>query len=300
MADLNKSIAAAAAAAILSACYGSAAAEDGPWLERQIERARSGDTINIPAGNYDLSDVTFSKDLTLVGPPDRSAVLRAANVTDKGVLVPTNGANLRVENLSFRDVTAWDRNGAGIRFEGENLTVVNCLFHSNEDGILATGDDDGVIKIINSEFVNNGFGDGQSHGIYIDGASLVQVEGSKFVGSRIGHHIKSASQRTIVVDSYFDDAHGRTSYAIDIPGAGDATIRGNTVIQSADSDNWAVFNYDTGKGGTPVSLVIEGNKIINKYDGGVLLRNDTRIEPVIRDNEVENLGRKPLRMKPVG
>ncbi|MBI1394196.1 MAG: hypothetical protein GC152_15810 [Alphaproteobacteria bacterium] len=294
---MHKTIWVAAAASLLCACGEQAAAEDGAWLRREIERARDGATINVPSGDYDMSDVTFSKDLTLVGPPDRSAVLRAANVTDKGVLVPTGGANLTIENLTFKDVTAWDRNGAGVRFEGRNLTVVNCLFDGNEDGILATGDDSGVIRIRNSDFIDSGFGDGQSHGVYVDGAALVEVTDSRFIGTRIGHHLKSVAQKTVVTGSFFDDARGRTSYAIDMPAGGEAIIRGNTLVQSVDSDNWAIFNYDLGKGGAPVSLTIEGNKVTNHYHGGVLFRNDTRIKPVVRDNEIDNKGRAPLKIQ---
>ena len=297
MRDFTKALAVALAAAVLAACGEEAAAEDGEWLRRQIERARSGATIEIPSGEYDFNDLTFSKDLKLIGPPDRSAVLRAATVTDKGVLVPTAGASLHVENLTFVNTTAWDRNGAGIRFEGRNLTVVNCLFDNNEDGILATGDDDGIIRILNSEFIDSGFGDGQTHAVYVDGAALVEVRDSRFVGTRIGHHIKSVSEKTIVTGSFFDDARGRTSYAVDMPAGGEALISGNTVIQSVDSDNWAIFNYDLGKGGAPVSLTIEDNKIVNYYPGGVLLRNDTRITPVVRNNTIEDRGAKPLTMK---
>ncbi|MEM9897825.1 MAG: right-handed parallel beta-helix repeat-containing protein, partial [Pseudomonadota bacterium] len=282
--------------AMASGCQDRAHAEDGDWLRQQIDRAKNGATIEVPAGRYDISDVYISKDITIIGPEDRSAVLQSASVTDKGILVPTEGTSLRVENLTLLGAHSWDRNGAGVRFEGRTLEIVNCLFDGNEDGILFTGDDNGSLKVIGSEFRNSGFGDGYSHGIYVDGAALVQVEDTKFVGTRIGHHIKSASQKTVVVNSYFDDAFGRSSYTIDMPAGGEVIIRGNTVIQGEDAENATIFNYDLGKGGRPVSLLIEDNEIINEYSGGRLLRNDTRAPVTLQRNDIENRGKRPLKV----
>ena len=41
-------------------------------------------------------------------------------------------------------------------------------------------------------------------------------------------------------------------------------------------------------------LIVAGNKIVNRLDGGFLLRNDTKLAPQMAKNEIENQGAKPL------
>ena len=272
-------------------------AANGAWLRKQMQKAKSGSVIEVPAGHYDLSDVEIGKSLTLRGPGDDGAVVfYSATVLSKGILVPLSGVSLTVENVTFKDARAWDKNGAGIRHEGRDLTIVNCAFEGNEDGILATSDPKGVITISGSEFIENGYGDGQSHAIYVNEAAALRVTDSRFIGTRIGHHVKSLAEETTVEGSYFDDAYGRSSYAVDVSRGGALRVSGNTMIQSADSDNYHFVNFDTRRGGKAVSIEITGNEIVNKYDGGVFLRNDSKVTPVIEGNTVTNEGAKPLKM----
>ena len=53
-----------------------------------------------------------------------------------------------------------DRNGAGIRQEGTDLTVTRSWFHDNENGILTGADPESDIVIERSRFFRNGYGDG--------------------------------------------------------------------------------------------------------------------------------------------
>jgi hypothetical protein len=269
-------------------------ARTGDWLKKAISTAKSGAVIDIPAGDYDLTDLQISKSLKLVGDPAGGVTFRSAETTEKGILVPLAGVDLYVENISFIGAKSWDRNGAGIRHEGRNLTVSNCRFIANEEGILATGAAAGVIKLLNSEFVDNGFGDGQSHGVYVSSGDRLEVSASRFIGTRIGHHIKSLANTTIVENTVMDDGHGRSSYAIDASKGGDVTIRNNKFIQSADAENYAIINYDLTRGGDAKRLIATGNEIVNYYDGGVFLRNATRLAPSLSENRIENKGKRPI------
>jgi hypothetical protein len=287
-----------ALAFILSAHAVPAAAADGAWLRRQIENAKAGGAVQIPAGVHDLTDMKISRSLTLVGATDGKTVLRSASVTEKGILVPLSGVDLRVENLTFEGARSWDRNGAGIRHEGRNLTIVNCRFVSNEDGVLATGDADGTITIRNSAFIDNGFGDGLSHGIYMSNGFKLDIDKSRFEGTRIGHHVKSLAEETIVRNSVLDDGYGRGSYALDASKGGAVTFEGNTVTQSADAENNSIINYDISRAGAAVKLAITGNTFINRLDGGNLLRNETKLAPVFSDNKIVNEGKRPMKAPP--
>ncbi|MGD9800816.1 MAG: right-handed parallel beta-helix repeat-containing protein [Parvularculaceae bacterium] len=280
--------------AFVSACGAQASAGDSEQLKRRIASAKNGAIIEIPAGDYDLTDLKISRSVTLRGDANGGTVFRSAETTEKGILVPLTGVDLQVENIAFSGAKSWDRNGAGIRHEGRNLTVSNCRFIGNEDGILATGDARGVIRILNSEFVDSGFGDGQSHGIYVSSGGRLEVTQSRFVGTRIGHHIKSLADQTVVEDTMMDDAYGRSSYAIDVSKGGDVMIRNNKFIQSADADNYTIINYDLTRGGAATRLVVTGNEITNRFDGGVLLRNETKLAPVMNANTIVNEGKRPL------
>ncbi|NWG92671.1 MAG: right-handed parallel beta-helix repeat-containing protein [Parvularculaceae bacterium] len=283
-----------------AACGASASAHDSERLKGAIAAARSGSVIEVPPGDYDLKDLKISKSLTLRGAPDGGTVFRSAETTEKGILVPQAGTDLTVENVTFAGAKSWDRNGAGIRHEGRNLTVVNCKFLGNEDGILATGDPEGAIVVRNSKFVDSGFGDGQSHAIYVASGGRLTVEGGHFIGTRIGHHIKSLADATVVRGAVLDDAYGRSSYAVDVSRGGDVTIENNKIIQSANADNHAIVNYDLTRGGEAVKIVITGNEITNRFDGGVLLRNDTKLAPVISGNRIQDEGKRPLALTSPG
>lgn len=273
-------------------------AEDGKWLEREIDRARDGATIEIPAGYYEITDLEIRKDLTIIGPEDRSAVFLSAEPVAKGLLVPLRNVSLRVENITFRDANSWSKNGAGIRHEGRDLTVINCLFDNNEDGILSTSQPNSRIYIENSEFLNSGFGDGRSHALYVDEGDTLTVRNSTFRGTRIGHHIKSLARITIVEDSIMEDRHGRSSYAVDASRGGDLTVTGSTMIQAADNDNNTFINYDlTREGARPGTIKITGNTVINYDDnGGTFVRIAARVKPEMENNEIINKGKRKIKL----
>lgn len=262
------------------------AVDSAAALEQAVLKARKGETIVIASGRYDLTDLKLPRDVTLKG--DGAVTFHTTRPTEKGILNPLWDASLRVENIRFEGARAPDLNGAGIRHDGLNLTVVNCVFENNEDGILATGQASGVITISGSVFVNNGYGDGYSHAIYAADGHTLDISASRFTGTRIGHHVKSLAAVTRVVNSSFDDADGKTSYSIDASRGGHVRIEGNSFVQAADGDNSTLINYDQTRGGNADALIISGNRIVNRNRNGRLLRNETGVTPVMEGNEIRN------------
>ncbi|MBI1366763.1 MAG: hypothetical protein GC153_12515 [Alphaproteobacteria bacterium] len=265
---------------------------DSQSLIRSIEAAKKGATVVVSPGEYDIADVKIPRDLNLVGQGE--VIFYSSRKLEKGLLVPAWGVSLRVENITFRNAVSYDDNGAGIRNDGLNLTVVNCRFINDQNGILATGQDEGAIDIQHSEFIGNGAGDGYSHGIYVSSGRSLTIKDSRFVGTKYGHHVKSLAEITTITGSSFDDADGHTSYAVDASRGGAVTIRDNTFLKAANADNNAFFNYDLTRGGKAVSLTISNNRIVNRRRGAILLRNPTALKPVVENNEIRNEGRGQL------
>ncbi len=255
-------------------------------LRQAIANAPAGAEIYIAEGRYDLTDVKLPREVVLIGRGE--VTFFSSKPVEKGILNPLPGAALRVENIRFEGAVSPDLNGAGIRHDGKDLIVYNCVFDGNENGILSTGSERGKILIAGSSFLNNGHGDGYSHGIYVVQAALLEISESRFTGTKIGHHVKSLAAITRITGSHFDDADGGASYTLDVSGGGDVTMADNVIIQTASSDNPAIINYDLSRGGDAVALRITGNHIINRHRHGVLLRNDTKLEPEIHDNEIVN------------
>jgi len=257
-------------------------------LRQAIERSDAGDEIIIAPGRYEVRDLKLSRDITLRGQGE--VVFYSSRPIAKGLINPLPGASIRIENIKFTGARSPDQNGAGIRHDGDNLTIIDSIFEDNEDGILSTGSEDGRITIQNSKFLRNGYGDGYSHGIYVVRAASLYVQDTQFIGTRIGHHIKSLASVTTIQGSTFDDADGRTSYAVDASKGGDVEICGNQFIQAANADNSTIINYDLSRGGKPGSLTIADNRIINHHPHGKLLRNKTSVKPLVFDNAIANKG----------
>uniref|UniRef100_UPI0019534B5D hypothetical protein n=1 Tax=Escherichia coli TaxID=562 RepID=UPI0019534B5D len=80
-----------------------------------------------------------------------TVVAAGAQVQGKGLFV-TTGQRMRIEGLDFVGATVPDRNGAGIRLEAGTLTLVDCGFRDNENGLLTASGDSIELDIIDCDF----------------------------------------------------------------------------------------------------------------------------------------------------
>lgn len=240
-----------------------------------IAAAKSGDTIYVMAGTYANDFATISKDLKIVGVGGKAHFTATQQIGNgKGIFITR--ADVTFENVEFSGAKVKDKNGAGIRYESGDLVIKNAYFHDNQNGILAANNKSGTITIENSEFARNGAGDGQTHGIYINEIARLTVIDSYFHDTKVGHHIKSRAAFTEVRDSRLDDGSGNSSYSIDLPNGGGATIVGNMLIQGANAGNRYMLHYGGESSPKAGSVLIEGNTFINyRSSGGTAVYNQT-------------------------
>jgi hypothetical protein len=200
-------------------------------------RAEDGDTILIDPGSYADCAVWRASHLTIAaaGP---GVILRDRVCQYKAIFV-TPGDDLTIRGITFIGARAPAHNGAGIRAEGHDLTIIDSHFIDNENGILAAGVADSTIRILDSEFRDNGVCAREcAHGIYIGHIALLDVERSRFVEQHIGHHIKSRALRTVLIDdTMIDGPDGTSSYLVDLPNGGDLMLRGCVMEKGRNSDN---------------------------------------------------------------
>ena len=170
--------------------------------------------------------------------------------------------HVNIDHFSFSGATVADGNGAGIRFESGNLVLENDYFFNNQNGLLAGSS--GAITIRNSEFANNGTGDGYTHNLYVNQLSSLVIDGSYFHDAVIGHEIKSRALSTTIQNSRIQDQNGTASYSIDLPNGGNALIYNNTIEQGPNSDNPIIIDFGE-EGGvySGSALQVTNNLVLN-------------------------------------
>ncbi len=204
--------------------------------------ARDGDTVLIDAASYSDACRWTAGNLLLRGVGGRAHV-RDKTYGGKAIWV-IQGNNTTVENIEFSGATVPDRNGAGIRMEGTDLTIRNCYFHDNEDGILAGDNANSRILIEFCEFARNGFGDGYSHNMYINHIAEFTIRYSFIHRAKVGHNIKSRAHRTFIIcNGITSGDDGTTSREIDLPNGGLAVIAGNVVVHGGSTQNSNLCGY---------------------------------------------------------
>jgi hypothetical protein len=256
-----------------------------------IAAAAAGDVIEIDAAGSYAGDVcAFSKNnLTLRGVGNGRAKIDAAgkNAAGKGIWV-IGGSNTVVENIEFSGAKVPDLNGAGIRQEGAGLTVRNCYFHDNENGILGGA---GEVLIEHSEFGRNGNctdPSGCAHNMYISQATTkLTVRFSYSHHSTSGHLIKSrARENHILYNRLMDEADGKSSYDIDLPNGGTTFIIGNLIQQGPMTENANIVAYAAEGASNPgKDLYVVNNTFVNDRGSGTFVQVAGGADPaVIRNN----------------
>lgn len=229
--------------------------------------------VEIAAGDY-VGDVATwrQSNLTICGSGGRARLFaNGLNAGGKGLWVIA-GSNVTVDSIEFHDAKVPDRNGAGIRADGTNLTVINSGFYANENGIL--GPDGGELTIRRSEFARNGYGDGYSHNIYVAAIDKVTVTDSFFHQAKIGHNFKSRAKETRIENSYFmDGPTGTASYQIDTPDGGIVYLRGNLIQKGPNADNSISVAYgaESLNAGTTHTLTMIHNTLVSTRNSGIFV-----------------------------
>ena len=241
---------------------------------------QNGDTVDIDAGTY-TADVCHwtANNLLLRGVGTGYAHLNANNTSygQKGIWV-IGGNNTTVRYIEFshcHDVAAVDKNWAGIRQEGMNLTVSHCYFHDNDDGILAGTLNPSKIVIQFTEFDHNGFGDGYSHNLYINHVDTLVFRYNYSHHATIGHELKSrAHVNYILYNRLSNEATGDASREIDMPDGGTAIVMGNIVEQGPNSTNSGIIGYglESLTNNAPHDLYLVNNTIVNDKSSGVFVQ----------------------------
>jgi len=166
-----------------------------------VSAAHDSDVIEIDAsGDYAGDVCTIAKNgLTLRGTGGRAKIdAQGKNAGGKAIWV-ISGQDTTVEDVEFSGASVPDQNGAGIRQEGDNLTVRRCYFHDNDDGILSNASAQSQILIEYSEFGHNGFGDGYSHNMYIGNVARFTLQYSYSHDSKVGHLVKSRAAENYIL-----------------------------------------------------------------------------------------------------
>ena len=167
-----------------------------------LKAAKDGAIIEIDAGTYtNETFVVRQNNITLRGVNGYAHIQwSGGNIPNrKGILLQA-GDNLTVEWLEFSGAKVKNRNGAGIRDHGgKNLTVRHCYFHDNENGILTGAKEDSTILVEYSHFENNGYGEGQSHNMYIGRVKEFTLRGCYSHLAKVGHNVKSRALKNYIL-----------------------------------------------------------------------------------------------------
>ena len=251
--------------------------EPYPTIAAAVAAAQNGDTIEVQAGTYVNDYVSISKSITLQGVGGMVSMVSTGLIPNGKAIFITSG-DITINNFEFSGAKVTDANGAGIRYEGGNLTLNSCYFHDNQDGLLGGSFPTGTLTINNSEFAFNGTGDGQTHNLYIGTVANLTIDNSYFHDAGEGHEIKSRALNTIITNSRIYDLNSTASYSIDLPNGGNAVIQNNVIQQGSSSHNPVIITAgEEGNSNPTTNFVISGNTILNDLasSSSLAVRNST-------------------------
>jgi len=238
--------------------------------------AGDGATIEVDSGEYLGDTAVWTQDrITLRAKGGRVRLVAAGAAAEGKAIWVMRGKAMSVEGFDFVGARVPSQNGAGIRFEKGSLRVRDCTFTRNENGILVGNQPDAELEIENSEFGHNGYGDGQSHNLYVGAIARLSVTGSYFHHAKVGHLLKSrAAVNHIFGNRLTDGAGGTASYELEFPDGGLAYVMGNVIAQSMSTENPHLISFGAEGYKWPRNEIhLESNTLVNPLQqGGVFLR----------------------------
>ena len=290
----------AIAVAIADATAHAATLQVGPGkafatIAAGVGAAQAGDTVEIDAGIYPNETLTVAKNgLTLRGIGGRAHLkwgtgnylTNTATIGNGKALIIVAGNDITIENLEFSGAKVSDENGAGIRYEGGNLTIRGSHFHDNENGILGQGALTSTLVIEHSIFERNGYCPSScAHNVYVGHMAKFVFRFNKTIDSREGHTLKSRANVTEVVANYFSTRNSDGSYEADFPNGGTVYFIGNVVEQGVQTGNSILLAFGQEGATNPGNaLFIVNNTFVNLKGTGAFIAANGSPALTVRNN----------------
>ena len=257
------------------------AGQEYTTIASAVAAAQNGDTVQVQAGTYINDFFTISTNITLESVGGTAYDIASGASPPNGKAIATVDASATINGFGFSGAQVSDGNGAGIRYEAGNLVVNNSVFWDNQDGILGAAVPNGNILIENSEFSNNGAGDGYTHNIYIGDIASFTLLNSYVHDANGGHEVKSRAQTNVIEGNRIFDNASDGSYSIDLPDGGNDLVENNVIEKGPNTPNYTTIHFG---GETPIyagsSLQVTGNTVVNDNPNGVLVTNQSGLSTV--------------------
>ena len=258
-------------------------------LAQAIKRLSNGGLLLMRTGRYQQAATLRTEDLHILAEP--GATLHSKSTAGKGALVVNAGVT--IEGLACSHIKVNDGNGACVRQQHGDVTLIGVHFHHAQMGIL-TGHNGGNIRILDSYFHDSGYDEsGQlGHNIYVNSGTLEFIRSWSLAARNAGHELKSRAAQTIIANSLLASLNSRDSRLIDAPNAGILEVRGSVLGEGPRSENQDLIGYGLElKEGRQThetnTVTIRGNTIyIDRPQGAQLLNEKTATSIDITDNIV--------------
>lgn len=247
--------------------------------------APSGAVIEITAGHYrDAQAVWEQDDITIKAIGGMVHVYAEGKSAEGKAIWVMRTKQATIEGVAFYDARVSDKNGAGIRLETGTFNILRCHFENNENGILTTAAVN-TLYVEQSMFIQNGNGNGYSHGVYAGSIEQLIIKDSEFFSSYVGHQIKSRSAVSKIENVKIVDHLGLVSYELDFPNGGEVNVVGSYIEQARDHENSVMLSYGTeGLKHLTNTLKVSGNTFKNLANGGTFVRTVVGTELVDMKN----------------
>lgn len=255
--------------------------------------ARDGDVVEIEAGDYHGDVALWEQKRLVIRGVNGAARLFADGraIEGKAIWVIRRG-DFEISNVDFIGAKVEDHNGAGIRFEGGDLRVRNCLFWGNEMGLLTSGaatDAKATLLVERSEFAYSHVDGRWGHNLYAGSIHRLTVTGSYFHHAGVGHLLKSRAQiNHILYNRFTDESGGRASYEVEFPNGGLARLVGNVIQQQRATENPVIVSFGAEGYKWPVNQLIMGNNtLVNDLPfGATFVRVAAGADNVVMSNNL--------------
>jgi hypothetical protein len=253
-----------------------------PGPSAAANAAQDGDIVLIEPGEYYDCAVWTHNHLVIAG-TGPGVVITDTACQGKALFVIT-GDDTTIRGLTLARARVPDGNGAGIRQEGQGLTLERVRFVNNEVGLLAGAAGAGAIRISDCGFEGGGVGGGDraTFAVLVDAVSLLRIEGSSFKGVK-GGQINSLAARTELSGNRIGTGTGERPEVAVVSAGGHLVMEDNVLSIGPTAPRLAAAVLVTGQDAPR----LRGNRLLNATGrSAVLLLDWSGSDPVLEGNQV--------------